>query len=446
MLRNFLLILSVVSVLILTCSQRTIEAQTSLLVEINQIKAIDNHAHPQRLTSAGEIDTEWDALPFEAFEFTSLESLPVNLRPTNPKYIEAWRALFGYKHNDMTEEHVRELVAAKQRVMREQGDRYPAWVLDRIGIETMLANRVAMGRGLAAPRYRWVSYVDALMYPLQNGALRKWRPRYGKLYDGMEQMQKRYLDESGLKAAPPTFDEYLSKVVTATLERHKQGDALAVKFEAAYLRKLDFDDVAESDARTVYARYAKGGEASLADYKKLQDYLFRHIAREAGRLGLAVHIHVSAGAGAQFELSGASPLLLDAALSDPALTKTNFVIVHGGWPFTKEVAFLLNKPNVYADFSAQTFLLSPRRLSEVIRDWLELYPEKALFGTDAFQLTPEISWEESAWFTTTVAREALAMALTGMIEDSLITRERASELARMVMRENAIKLYGLKTQ
>ncbi|MEW6207628.1 MAG: amidohydrolase family protein [Acidobacteriota bacterium] len=446
--RNFLLILSVVSVLALACLQPAIEAsaQMSLLAEINQIKAIDNHAHPQRLTAAGEIDTEWDALPFEAYEFTSLESLPIGLRPTNLKYIEAWRALFGYKHNDMSEEHVRELVAAKQRVMREQGDRYPAWVLDRIGIGTMLANRVAMGRGLAAPRYRWVSYVDALMYPLQNSALRKWRPRYGKLYDGIEQMQKRYLNESGVKAVPPTMDEYLSKVVVATLERHKQGGALAVKFEAAYLRRLDFDDVAESDARSVYARYAKGGEASLAEYKKLQDYLFRYIAREAGRLGLAVHIHVSAGAGAQFELSGANPLLLDAALSDAALTKTNFVIVHGGWPFTKEVAFLLNKPNIYADFSAQTFLLSPRKLSEVIRDWLELYPEKALFGTDAFQITPEIGWEEAAWFTTATAREALAMALTGMIDDGLITRERASELARMVMRENAIKLYGLKTQ
>ena len=226
----------------------------------------------------------------------------------------------------------------------------------------------------------------------------------------------------------------------------ERGGALAVKFEAAYLRKLDFDDVTESDARMVYNRYAKGGEASLADYKKLQDYLFRYIAREAGRLGLVVHIHVSAGAGAQFEISGASPLLLDPALSDPSLTKTNFVSVHGGWPFTKEIAFLLNKPNVFADFSAQTFLLSPRRLSEVIRDWLELCPEKALFGTDAFQLTPEIGWEEAAWFTTTTAREALAMALTGMIDDGLITRERASELARLVMRENAIKLYGLKTQ
>jgi len=36
------------------------------------------------------------------------------------------------------------------------------------------------------------------------------------------------------------------------------------------------------------------------------------------------------------------------------------------------------------------------------------------------------------------------MALTGMIRDAEISRERATEIARMVLRENAIKLYGLK--
>jgi len=41
------------------------------------------------------------------------------------------------------------------------------------------------------------------------------------------------------------------------------------------------------------------------------------------------------------------------------------------------------------------------------------------------------------------ARQALGIALTGMIRDGMVTRERALELARMVLRENARKLYGL---
>ncbi len=59
--------------------------------------------------------------------------------------------------------------------MREQADDYPAWVLDKIGVETMLANRVVMDRSLLVPRFRWVPYVDALMFPLSNDEARKAR-------------------------------------------------------------------------------------------------------------------------------------------------------------------------------------------------------------------------------------------------------------------------------
>jgi predicted TIM-barrel fold metal-dependent hydrolase len=98
---------------------------------------------------------------------------------------------------------------------------------------------------------------------------------------------------------------------------------------------------------------------------------------------------------------------------------------------------------VYADFSSQTFLTTARELSQVLRSWLELRPEKVLFGTDAYPLTTAVGWEEIGWLAINTARQALALALTGMMQDGEITRERASELARMVMRENAIRLYGL---
>jgi len=40
--------------------------------------------------------------------------------------------------------------------------------------------------------------------------------------------------------------------------------------------------------------------------------------------------------------------------------------------------------------------------------------------------------------------EALAIALTGMMRDSEISRARALDLARMVLRDNARSLYGFK--
>lgn len=87
----------------------------------------------------------------------------------------------------------------------------------------------------------------------------------------------------------------------------------------------------------------------------------------------------------------------------------------------------------------------PRDVSEGIRAWLEYVPEKVLFATDAYpSAPPEVGWEESGWVANATGREALGLALTGMLRDNEITRERANELAKMVLRDNARKLYGLK--
>jgi predicted TIM-barrel fold metal-dependent hydrolase len=413
-----------------------------LLTEISKIKAIDNHAHPLKYVAEGEKpDDEYDALPLEAIEAFPL---PLRLSPTNPEFLRAWHDLYGYAYKDMNEAHVAELLKTKQRVMRERGDKFPAWVLDQLSIETMLANRVAMGRGLTSPHFRWVAFDDALIFPLNNDAAKRFNRDYAAFYPGEERLLKRYLSDLKITALPVTLDLYLKRVVTATLERQKQNGAVAIKFEAAYLRKLDFDNPDEAKARATYTRFVRGGEPPIADYKALQDFLFYYVAREAGRLGIAIHIHCISGAGGFYRQSGSDPLLLETAFNDPSLRKTNFVVVHGGYPFTKEMGQLLSKPNVYADFSAQTFFCYPRELSETLRNWLESYPDKVLFGTDAFAFGPAVDWGELAWLSNTTARQALAIALTGMMNDGEITRARAVELARMVLHDNAMRLYGFR--
>jgi predicted TIM-barrel fold metal-dependent hydrolase len=100
------------------------------------------------------------------------------------------------------------------------------------------------------------------------------------------------------------------------------------------------------------------------------------------------------------------------------------------------------KPNVYADFSEQTWIIAPRHMSQVLRYMLESYPEKVMFGSDLFPGTPQIDWEEIGYQTVEGGRSALASALTGMLGDREITRTQASSIARMVLRDNASKLYG----
>lgn len=411
-----------------------------LLSEIQKIKAIDNHSHPPRLVAPNETDDEFDALPCDPLEPSDP---PTANRPDNPQYLAAWKSLWGYKYDDKTESHIRELLTTKARIRHEQGDNYLNWVLDQLGIESELANRIALGRGLTPPHFRWVPFDDALLFPLSNKQLAQASPDRKFFFSREDMLLSRYRNDVGVAAQPSSLDDYLKSVVTPELEKQKLQGAIAIKFEAAYLRSLDFEPATREEASAIYAKYASEGAPPIADYTRLQDFLFRYIATEAGRLGLPVHIHTGAGCGTYFNLYGSEPLRLESVLNDPALRKTKFVLLHGGsGPFTREIGYLLMKPNVYADFSEQTWMTSARALSAVIRDWLEWYPEKVLFGTDLFPGKAEYDWEEIGWQTTQNARTALAIALTGMMQDGEITRARASELAHMALHDNASKLYG----
>jgi hypothetical protein len=408
-------------------------ADPALMAEIHRIRAIDNHSHPPKLVAAGEKDDEFDALPCDPLEPTEPNTMT---RPENPMYAQAWKALWG-------QSQVKDVLAAKERIRREQGDRYSAWVLDRIGIDTEFANRIALGRGLTAPQFRWVPFDDALLFPLDNSELAKQTPDRKFFFSREGRLLERYRNEAGLTSLPPTLSEYVAKVVRPSLERQKQQGAVAIKFEAAYLRALDFAPAPEAEAAEIYATYL-GKVPPGAQYTVLQNFLFQTIATEAARLGLPVQLHTGAGCGGYFNLKGSDPLLLEPVLNDAQLRKTTFVLLHGGAvAFTESISYLMMKPNVYADLSQQTWMLSPHKLSLVLRDWLEWYPEKVLFGTDLYPGSGAYDWEEIGWQTAETARRALGLALTAMMQDGEITRARAVEIGRMVLRENALKLYRL---
>jgi predicted TIM-barrel fold metal-dependent hydrolase len=386
--------------------------------EIAAVKAIDNHAHPVRPVRPGEApDREFDALPVDDLV---AQADPERQRPTSKTVTRVAAELYGGDRAAARTAHAAE---------------WATWVLDRAGIDVMFANRVAMGEGLPSSRFVWVPFADALMFPLDNAGLAD-TPDMKAFFPLEEKLLARYYAESGVKARPATLDDYLHKVVRATLERHKQGGAVAEKYELAYLRSLAIGNPTKAEAEAAW-----NGRGS---YTALQDYIFRFIAQECGRLGMAVHIHVAHGGGSFFKVEWANPLLLDPLLNDPSLRTTTFVLIHGGWPYTAESVPLLTKPNAYVDFSEQTAFTSPHSVAGVLRAWLEYNPEKVLFATDAYGFSDALGWEEATYINAKAGREALGRALTGMLRDDEVTLERAKQLAHMVLRDNARALYGLK--
>src|SRR4051812_4601201 len=95
-------------------SQREAAADPDLEREIDEIRAVDNHAHPVRFTAAGEPpDRGFDALPVDNMEASSD---PVNLRPGAPAALDAARALYGGADRQL-----------KNRMLNQKGAQYPSW-------------------------------------------------------------------------------------------------------------------------------------------------------------------------------------------------------------------------------------------------------------------------------------------------------------------------------
>jgi uncharacterized protein len=426
------------SVAAITQAQSPLAIDPTLAAQIATIPAIDNHAHPLLSPPNYATDRNFDALPVDNME---PDTDPAGMRPTLPALHDAWLAIFHFNGQPpLDDAGHKQLEAAREATRRQQGAAYATYVLDHANIGTELANRVAMGTGVQPPRFRWVPYVDALLFPLDNSALAN-TPDREQFFPLEDKLRAKYLEQANLKTLPPTLDLYLSKLIDVILAQQKSQGAVAEKFEIAYLRSFGFDDVPRTEAARIYALWRNRASPDPTQYKRLQDFLFRYIAQECGRLNLPVHIHTTAGGGGYFNIAGDNPLLLEPLFNDPRLRHTNFVLLHGGWPFVHEIGSLLQKPNVYLDLSQQSLMISPRTMSIWLREWLELYPEKILYATDAYPYSSSMGWEEAAYIANQNIRTALGMALTGMMSDKQITEPQAEKLARQVLRENAESLY-----
>ena len=414
-------------------AQDAIDAK--LLADISRIRAIDNHMHGDPVDAARA--TRWkDDNPLGTPRYPEV----VGLQRANPEWRTAWYALYGYNFSDSELPHLKTLLATKRQTLARAGTNWPNIVLDAAGVEIALLNTVRPGAGQTNGRFRWVPYADPLLRPFAGET--SWLG-----YSGGDLSIATLLREVGFSRPPPSLTEYRINIVNATLARWKKSGAVAVKFLSAYARAIDFEVVDEATATPVYLKAVKGAEALTAGRTEAARGLSVRRDRRGGRRAATGRAHPHRQWRRAVLQQRATPTRRCSRTSSirVALRKTSFVLLHGGWPYHDLAQAMTDKPNTYVDFSAQTFYLGTHQLAAVLRDWLSWHPEKVLFGSDAYSDvdSPLNDWEEKEYLMTSKARRALAIALTAMMQNGEITRERALEIARLVLRDNAMKLYGL---
>lgn len=402
-----------------------------LLPQIEKIPAFDHHAHPG---FADDPDVDAMAAPPNATE-------PMRTRDDNPELAVAAHALFGYPYNDFSPEHAQWLLQKKNELKRQlAGPAYFDSILDKLNLEMSVANRAMMADYLDPKRFAWVFFADSFMWPFNNERETARNPDEGVFIPLQEKMLHRWMRQENVSKLPATFSDYL-KFISQVLEDNSRRGGIAMKFEVAYFRPMTFSDPRRDEAEDIYQRYVVGGIPAEKEYRIFQDYIFRYLVSEGGRLHLPVHIHTAVGIGDYFNLSKSNIMNLESVLRDPRYASTTFVMIHGGYPLEREAIWLAAMKNVYLDSSFGELAQYPSAFKDTLKMWLETFPDKITFGTDCFPYNEVLGSEESYWLGVQSSREALAAALAEMISEGEVTEPRALEMAHAYLHDTAVKLY-----
>ncbi|MGH9742858.1 MAG: hypothetical protein ACRD51_10955, partial [Candidatus Acidiferrum sp.] len=114
-----------------------------LLKKIDKIPLYDNHSHA---TFPDDSDMDAQAAPPD-------ESSVLRLRETNPEFVTAAKFLFNYPYDDFNPEHAKWLIDKKKAAEAGGGTAYWDGILDKLNVETCLANRVALAPYLDPKRF-----------------------------------------------------------------------------------------------------------------------------------------------------------------------------------------------------------------------------------------------------------------------------------------------------
>ena len=405
-----------------------------LLKEIDKIPMYDNHAHPG---FADDSDVDAMASPPD-------ENATLRLRDDNPEFVAGAKALFSYPYDDFKPEHAKWLADRKAAAEKAGGTAYFDELLDKLNVEVCLANRAMMPAYLDTKRYHWVFFMDSFLFPFDNRDQIAISPDMGTYIPLQEKMLSRFEKLEGQAGLPADLGGYVAFLQKTMEDNQKLRGGVAIKFEAAYFRSLYFSDPSREAAEAVYNRYRAGGAPSRDDYRVFQDYIFRRIIDQAGKLHLPVHFHSAVGIGNYFSLRNGNVLNLENVLRDARYKDVTFVLLHGGWPYEREASLLTAVKNVYLDTSLQSEMLYPSQFKMVLKQMLTLYPDKMMYGSDSFPFNDALGAEESMWLAARTSRTSLAAALAELVDEGAFSDAKALELARDYLHDNAARLYGDK--
>ena len=145
------------------------------------------------------------------------------------------------------------------------------------------------------------------------------------------------------------------------------------------------------------------------------------------------------------DIFGTDPINLSNFLSGDTY-KTKIVLLHAGYPLFSNAkamamaARLQTVNNVYIDISGRIMMGNhPAIIAKMLRDFLDIPAlwDKIIYGSDA------LLGERYILTCAQTGREAVYLAVSGMIDDGIVDENTGIVIAKGILRNNAIKLYNM---
>src|SRR5437588_10850915 len=186
---------------------------TRLREQIARIPIYDSHSHA---TFPDDSDMDAMASPPE-------ESTVMRLRDTNPEFVAAAKALFGYPFDDFKPGHAKWLVDKKKAAEAAGGTAYWDSILDKMNSETCLANRVALAPYLDPKRFHWVFFVDSFLFPFDNHAQIVKNGDMSVYIPLQEKACQRYMKQENVNELPANLAGYEAFIRQMLADNQKKG-------------------------------------------------------------------------------------------------------------------------------------------------------------------------------------------------------------------------------
>jgi uncharacterized protein len=210
-----------------------------------------------------------------------------------------------------------------------------------------------------------------------------------------------------------------------------------VKSIIAYRTGLDVSPLSRTPDQGFQALDAIRRGLGGGSMKKLRDHLLCRALDLCMEHDVPMQIHTGMG---DFEVNLVlcRPGYLMDLLRFPAYRGCRVLLVHTGYPYHREAAYMANVlPRVWCDLS-EGIPFAGNAAWDILRGVLAMAPlTKICYGSDGFKV-PEIMYTSAK-----LGKQAMASVLTELVSDGMLTQCDAESAAGLILSGNARKLYQL---